>query len=254
MEHAMSKRTVGFGKGVVTAALALVACAVPLTAQSVSGSRVVLGTANIFGAGLALPPDPGGFGGGTLPPVFAFGAGFGGGTLRFTSVAGLWGCCGPGSATVGPDGFVATTDITSAGGISGAIAPRAMFLAGVFLSNATQPGSAPPRLNFTTIGTEFLSLSPLLGQSFFIGDGRASGNTLQQFIVPAGATHLYLGVIDGNAFIGPPTFYNDNPGSVTAAFTITPSTVIPEPSTWSLVGTGLLALVAIGARRRGRSA
>jgi hypothetical protein len=43
-------------------------------------------------------------------------------------------------------------------------------------------------------------LAPGLEQPFFIGDrstGRGTG-TAQQFIVPAGSTRLFLGVVDGS--------------------------------------------------------
>jgi hypothetical protein len=43
---------------------------------------------------------------------------------------------------------------------------------------------------------DFLSLAPLLQQPFFIGDGQTSQDVIQQFIAPAGATRLFLGVMD----------------------------------------------------------
>ncbi len=80
-------------------------------------------------------------------------------------------------------------------------------LVGVFISDAT-PGAAaaPPELDFSSASSrEFTSLSPQLYQTFFIGDGQTSGGTVQRFIVPAGATRLYLGVMDG-------WHWGDNPG------------------------------------------
>ena len=58
----------------------------------------------------------------------------------------------------------------------------------------------------------------LLEFVFFIGDGlRADGVTLQDFIVPAGATRLYIGVMDGQQ-------WSDNSGSLST--TVTKPTVI----------------------------
>jgi hypothetical protein len=87
-------------------------------------------------------------------------------------------------------------------GLSAVNAPVNALL-GVFLSDA-QPNLSgpPPRLDFnpaTGFGLAFNSLSPGLKQVFFIGDGltgRGSGNA-QKFIVPAGATRLFLGTTDG---------------------------------------------------------
>jgi hypothetical protein len=76
-------------------------------------------------------------------------------------------------------------------------------LVGVFLNDSVPTSSpTPPALNFdpaTGLGLAFGSLSPGLKQVFFIGDGRTGTGTgnVQQFIVPAGATRLFLGTIDG---------------------------------------------------------
>ena len=43
-----------------------------------------------------------------------------------------------------------------------------------------------------------LSLAPMLRQVFFIGDGFTSGAISQQFVIPVGATRLYLGTMDGS--------------------------------------------------------
>src|SRR5262245_15816615 len=75
-------------------------------------------------------------------------------------------------------------------------------LVGVFLGvNQPDLGVPPAALDFTTgASRDFLSLSPLLQQPFFIGDGLTSGNAVQQFIAPAGATRLFLGTMDGNGW------------------------------------------------------
>ncbi|CAN5513506.1 hypothetical protein BH09PLA1_BH09PLA1_07100 [soil metagenome] len=84
---------------------------------------------------------------------------------------------------------------------------------GVFLDD-TQPnlaGAPPPDLDFSSAASrDFSTLSPALRQPFFIGNGlRADGTTPQNFIVPAGATRLYLGIMDGQQ-------WSDNSGSLTS--------------------------------------
>jgi Flp pilus assembly protein TadG len=70
----------------------------------------------------------------------------------------------------------------------------------VFLSD-TQPslaGQAPPTLDFgSSSSRDFLVLRPELRQMFFIGDGRTSAGETQRFVVPPGATRLYIGTMDG---------------------------------------------------------
>jgi hypothetical protein len=88
---------------------------------------------------------------------------------------------------------------------------------GVFL-DARQPDTwaAPASLDFTSATSrDFATLSPQLKQPFYIGDGlRADGVTPQNFVVPTGATRLYIGVMDGQQ-------WSDNSGSM--------STVIAKP-------------------------
>jgi Flp pilus assembly protein TadG len=43
---------------------------------------------------------------------------------------------------------------------------------------------------------DFSTLAPPLKQVFFVGDGLNSAGNLQQFVVPAGATRMYLGIMD----------------------------------------------------------
>jgi hypothetical protein len=124
----------------------------------------------------------------------------------------------------------------------------------VFLDDSVPAGAAPARLDFssTALGTGFSSLSPLLNQTFFIGDGlTATGSGLQQeFYVPDTATRLFLGFIDGADFQGDPTFYSNNDGSLVATFS-----AVPEPATLALGIAGLpLALLAGRQVRRPRRA
>jgi hypothetical protein len=122
-----------------------------------------------------------------------------GATLSF-SASGIckWGPDGPDAP---PDGLVAFIGSHVPGdenGMSNIVGPS-MALVGVFL-DASQPSfSTPPAtLDFSTAASrDFLVLSPQLRQVFFIGDGLTSTNAVQSFEVPAGATRLFLGPLDG---------------------------------------------------------
>ena len=152
---------------------------------------------------------------------------------------------GGGTPTLSPDGANPGTTVSS-NGISGATWPIDA-LVGVFLDNS-QPDSsaAPTSLDFTG-NTNFTTLSPALKQVFFIGDGltgTGSGAT-QQFIVPAGATRLFLGTSDGFGWF-------NNVGSFAVTVTeidIAPGTHATGVPTLSLpmLGVLLLALAALAA-------
>ncbi len=106
----------------------------------------------------------------------------------------------------GDPGYVLNNYDGAEHGLGNVNAPISSLL-GVFISDAT-PGStaAPSTLDFSTSASRgFASLSPQLSQVFFIGDGHTSGGAVQQFVVPQGATRLYLAVMDGY-------HWNDNPG------------------------------------------
>ncbi|MBX7133907.1 MAG: PEP-CTERM sorting domain-containing protein [Fimbriimonadaceae bacterium] len=135
-------------------------------------------------------------------------------------------------------------------GISGvSLSKGSGFLAGVFLGS-TYPGSPPASLAFSNpngsggIATSFASLSPVIGQVFFIGDGltgTGSGST-QIFNVPNSATTLYLGFTDANGYVGAPGQFQDNAGALTASFR-----VVPEPS---ILSAFFLAASGLALRRR----
>lgn len=212
----------------------------------------VPGTANIFGAGHAIAPAPGGGEGGTLPP----GVQLPGGpnvVVTFPSITGQ--VCGDVRqfAYNGPEGGQeggGRTDILYALGISGIMKFDAtMFLVGVFVGGAEPVDPPPPRLDVTGAAGMLSDYYPGLHQTFFIGDG-LTGNgagVLQNFHAPAGATRLYLGFADAWAFgyrTAAPGWYEDNGGSLSATMTIT-----PEPGMITLVGLGL----GLGVRRRGRT-
>jgi hypothetical protein len=80
-------------------------------------------------------------------------------------------------------------------------------LIGVFLSDQRPDRSGTPRpFDYRAIRRDTHSVSPQLKQAFFIGDGKTSGGALRRYLVPAKATRLYLGVMDGYE-------WNNNSGS-----------------------------------------
>ena len=80
---------------------------------------------------------------------------------------------------------------------------------------------APARLDFSmnAHSESFAELSPLLGQTFFIGDGTTPSGLQQRFVIPAGATRFYLGFADAFSFQGPPGAYADNTGGLSVTLT-----------------------------------
>jgi hypothetical protein len=157
----------------------------------------------------------------------------------------------PPSATFfGPSGNgLSGSNLSSLGGISGYIGPQGP-LTGVFLDNSIPSvGPAPATLDFSLV-IDFLSLSPLLGQVFYIGDGITSGAVFQEFIAPAGATRLFLGIPDGFGFVGVPGAYDDNDGSYRIRIGVN-EIPVPEPSTFLLLGAGLAGVGLL--RRRFKS-
>lgn len=167
-----------------------------------------------------------------LVPVVA------GTTLSFT-VTGMV-SNGPCCALVGPDG----NDLTghSSGDENGIanVASPINALMGVFLDDsAPNLSPTPGALDFSAggLGTSFLSLSPGLKQVFFIGDGRTASFVTQTFLVPAGATRLFLGTMDGYGW-----WNNLGSYDVTVA--------VPEPETYAMLLAGLGAL-GMARRRRG---
>ena len=97
----------------------------------------------------------------------------------------------------GQPGGIRTNDTGYLNGMSQLTTQQAS-LVGVFLNdNAPTVGTAPPALDMSSPASmDYASLSPQLKQPFFIGDGKRASGTLQQIVVPAGATRLFLGMHD----------------------------------------------------------
>lgn len=214
----------------VTAASLLVSLAI------LGGAVTVSGKANIFSAGHAFQPQPGGGGGGLAAIELAVTSGS---YVEFNSVTGLTNCCSS-SPNTGPDGGGGGTNITSTDGVSGIIAPTQMFLVGVFLDASEPAGAGPAVLNFNSIGTNFTDLNPLLNQTFWIGDGLTGtgSGSLQKFHAPTGATRLFLGIADSFGFGGAPGWYDDNTGAYEVDYTV----VVPEPTTMAVFALGAAGL------------
>jgi hypothetical protein len=233
-------------------------CASILTAQS--GNSTVLTSADIYASGTQSVPLAGN---GTLPDGIAISAG----TSYFTFTAVPDATSQPtingyGNTITNADGTgsgQATSSNTGYGSISGITAPEAGYLVGVFLGPGGPSGAAPSNLDFTTgSGTSFTSLDPSLDQVFFIGDGLTGSGTgsTQEFVVPTGATELYLGISDAGGYNGSPGAYGDNDGQYDVTYdgvggSSPPPSVTPEPSSLVLLGTGALGLAGMLRRKAG---
>ena len=211
--------------GSVLLALTILAPAAHLLAQTVVFSNQSIDARmEIAGANQALPD-----GSGLAPAEFDLPPNAG--VLTMKSVTGTI-SLNSGGGRNDPDGVVVTggyglslpnaSYASAYGSISGIKQAEAGALVGVFEANSLA-GSPPPTLDFTTLGNNFTSFAPALNQLFYIGDGlTADGSgSVQRFIVPAGATRLYLGISDAPGFNGAPGAYNDNSGSFTVSFQVT---------------------------------
>ena len=86
-------------------------------------------------------------------------------------------------------------------GISQIAAPFDSLI-GLFLGDAPPDKSRAPRaMDFERIGRNFVSLAPELKQIFFIGAGVNKNGTVRRFLVPKGATRLFLANMDGFEWI-----------------------------------------------------
>ncbi len=215
---------------IVSGVLASFAC---FGAGAQSLGRVVVHAAdNIYGAGQATAP-----GGGNVPTaVVTLGPGVQ--CVRVSRVTGSLTCsAASGCITLnkganyndadGVGGQQSPTSNTGTSLISGIKAPNEGYLVAVFIPPGGPAGAAPARLDFTKRRmTAFRKLSPLLDQTFFVGDGKAGDGSgfVQRFNVPVGAGALVFGISDtcqnGN---GPPGCYFDNLGTFKVLYRLFPA-------------------------------
>lgn len=164
-----------------------------------AGSDVVVnGPSNPYLAGMAAGSTDNGYDG--VPdqsPVAVTGLPLSAGQkLRFSVAGSVY--FASGTPTDAPDGSSSASHGPS-NGIAGVTYP-ANALVAVFLGDASPADSAAPTdLNVFSVagGLDYTTLSPELKQVFFIGDGLTAANALQDVVVPAGATRLFLGTSDG---------------------------------------------------------
>jgi hypothetical protein len=160
----------------------------------------------------------------------------------------------------GPDGGPAAfnMNVSQAAGISGVHSLNVGYLAGVFINGSEGATTSLANSDFSPAGTgeAFASLSPVIDQVFFIGDGLtgAGSGSVQQFFVPTGAKTLVLGIVDANSYNDRPSAYFDNGGAFEVQVNLPSSgSDVPEPAGWALmiVGFGGVGAVLRNRRRAG---
>lgn len=228
--------------------------------QVKAATVTVAATDNVYDAGQSTPISTA-----TLPVQLSV---TGGATVNFSNVTGSLGtgqgCAygngcieinqGTGNNLNDPDGIGAASASSHNNGtssLSGITAPNAGYLVGVFVAAGGPSGAAPTALDFTS-GTTFGSLSPVLDQVFFIGDGLTGdgSGSVQDFIAPSGAASLYLGLSDACNYNGPPGCFGDNVGSY--SLTVSGASPMPEPFSLALLAPAAAGVLLV--RRRYSSA
>lgn len=92
--------------------------------------------------------------------------------------------------STGPDGAAGCSESFSAEFALARIDTRCRALVGVFLADTQR--TQPPNLNYTGATRNTVRVEPLIQQPFLIGGGYTDAGELKQFVVPSGATRLYL--------------------------------------------------------------
>ena len=133
--------------------------------------------------------------------------------MNFRLSSGTTGWDDGSDGTFGPDGDTSwIVQQAAANGINTTKAPIGS-LVGIFLDARTPSSYSQATAGdfSTTASRDFSSLAPPLKQVFFIGDGLNSSGQLQDFVVPSGATRLYLGIMDEKGW------WWDNTGTLTTS-------------------------------------
>lgn len=91
----------------------------------------------------------------------------------------------------GPDGAMGCQESLSAEFAVSRITTFCRALVGVFLADTQR--AQPPDRDFTGATRNDPRVEPLIQQAFLVGSGYTDAGDLKQFVVPAGATRLYLG-------------------------------------------------------------
>jgi hypothetical protein len=86
-----------------------------------------------------------------------------------------------------------TTAVPNGGGISAIKGPQGALVA-VFAGDNVVSNNRPPDVDFSGSGKDIAVLTPMLQQPFFVGSGTGPAG-LKTYVVPAGATRLFLGVL-----------------------------------------------------------
>jgi hypothetical protein len=232
----------------------LLALTAPVRADVLLGgtSVTVDGKCNIYGAGYSAPPFDY-HGGGVAPVSVAVPSGCSyfklstSGQVRYAASDNAFG----GDGDMGPHTPLATfvaPDQTWPEGRD--LAPIAMpgsfyFLTGVLLQSMA-PSAPQPAALLHPDGLAFSSISPGLQQPFAIGDGLVGTDSgaNQVFVVPSGATRLFLGFVDYDGGTNhPPGWFDDDSGALDVTLTFWQ---VPSPSAMALLAVGASCV----ARRR----
>lgn len=242
----------------ICAAIGLVSGLGSLAAHAGPINVTVQATSDIWLAGQPNGVSvTGNFGSDTAPEASPVLVNVTGGEILTFSATGLTSV--DGSCSAGPDGgCYADQSSFSPAPASGDYNGPADALLGVFLNagagtipinGSGVPTGFVPGLDYQAGGNANEGLAaylPTLNQIFFIGDGQTGTGigAIQQFTVPVGATGLYLAAADS---VGGS---NNNVGSLSVTVNGT-NTVTPEPSSFLLLGSGVLALAGMMRRKIG---
>ncbi|WP_293457405.1 PEPxxWA-CTERM sorting domain-containing protein [Phenylobacterium sp.] len=237
------------------AAAAMLAAADGARADTIAAgdtaAATVFGTTSIYQI-FGHNGAPGGGGAATDAILFEFAAASG--NVFTFDATGLVDCCGGVNLNIPPDGGNSGMNVGGANGLSSLSGNANIPLVGVFTTDADPFGGvAPAALSFDVANPS--SLSPLLHQVFYIGDGHAGEDdplgAQLTFTAPTNATRLYIGVIDAFSFSSTTGYYADNDGSFAVSVSLANDAgnggAVPEPAAWALM---ILGFGAAGASLR----